>query len=199
MKSIKIKVSAKNKKFLAKYHPDEIQVENYDEIGTMCYGILVTTFDVLKYKEPDEFVFEMKYKFSELIELRMDRNKFLALRNVLTVEKLHKTKTQAPEKLNNCQLVFRRYSPPKKYTEIRFYACREASVKFNCYLDKLINRVFLAYMHNEVILQNKKIVDAIRDFQALYDLSDFDFSAETCKRFWQRHKNDAFAPYPLMM
>ena len=199
MKSIKIKISNKNRKFLLKYHPDELHVENYDEIATMCYGIIATTFDVAKYREKDELEFEKRYKLDDIVELKMDRNKFLCLRNILTVERLQKSKIQTPVKPSSCQIQFRRYSPPKKYTEIRFYACREASVKFNCYLDKLINRVFLAYMQVEVLHNNKKIVDAIRDFQAMYDLSDFDFSAETCKRFWQRHKNDAFAPYPLMM
>ncbi len=191
-----IKTTKANKAFLQKYtNGVAIKAETGDEVGMMMYGILASSFNREKYMELSEFHFCGRNGYTELIEININKDRYKSLKNVLVL----KSETKGNNAVSKSPLQWIVYNKRKRYQyhPHRIEFCREATVSVNNYLDKVLHRVFLYFMQVEVNQLHNKITTSIEKFQQLYDLSDDDFSSETCKRFWQRHKNDLPAPYPL--
>lgn len=190
-----IKTTKANKAFLRRYTDQLIKAETGDEVGMMMFGILASSFNREKYMELSETDFCLKHGYTEYIEINLSTDKYKSVKNVLTV----KSDTKGFNKIKPLPLAWVKCQRRKryKYNPYRIEFCREATVSVNNYIDKVLHRVFLYFMQIEVNQLNQKITTSIEKFQQLYDLSDDDFSSETCKRFWQRHKNDLLSPYPL--
>jgi len=156
-----IKLSKTVKKFLDRYHPRIIKGEPHDEIGWMMLTILSNSDNRVKY----EWLFEQNG-----IKVRSGN-----------VHEKYDFSEEITIEIANWRL--------EHINRQKFDA--QSMVEINTYLRKLLLRTFINYMIVEVDVNKGFINDAIAHFQAFYDLCDDDLSADTCKRFWQRHKNDA--------
>ena len=148
-------------KFLQQYHPKPIKAETHDEMGWMVLTILTNSFNRSRY--------ELQFEENGIMVRSGNVHPKFNYSETITVEIANwRLKNIRREKMD----------------------CESINV-FNNYCRNLLLRTFIKYMIVEVDVNKVFITDAIHNFQEFYDLSEDEFSTETCKRFWQRHKNDA--------
>lgn len=189
-----------NAKFLAKYNATGVQVKamSNDPIGSMAYAILLASYNRQKYYGINDAEFREKYRLYSQISLEISQDKRNVIKN-LSVNYTSTALNQIAPAQYGWQRVSKDLKKRIKNPSYKVIFNREATVNFNTYLSNVVHRVYLYFMQTEVLIQDRKITDSISKFQELYDLAEEDFSSESCKRFWQRHKNDPLSPYPLKM
>lgn len=187
-----------NSKFLAKYNATgcTVKATSNDPVGSMAYAILLGSYDRRKYYELNDTDFREKYRLSTQITLEISQDKRNVIKNLSVNQSATSINHIAPAPYG-WQRVSKDLKDRIKNPTYKVVFNREATVSFNTYLSNVIHRVYLYFMQTEVLIQDKKITDSISKFQEVYDLAEEDFSSESCKRFWQRHKNDPLSPYPL--
>lgn len=201
---VKISVTSLTFHFLKTYHTNQhlLKAQTEDEIGVVAFGILCKSWNDAKWADIPSKEFLKAYKLSHEIQLEIPLKKFKLAKRHLIGE--NQTVIAVPTLINKCKFDLNWCKPRKSRKRSKAPANRtsykfnnEAVVSFDTYVRALINSTFLSFMNIQVNIKKQKIKDSIEEFQQIYDLSDVLYSAETCKRYWQRHKNDVFAPKRL--